>query len=84
MRLSASSNALNALVCLDSWNRLWSGFSTREPHWWPAAAMPRPDGYIVLLDEKGARIVGDGIYFTNEIRLDAKEEFLSVAETRIK
>jgi hypothetical protein len=49
-----------------------------------AAAMPRPDGYIVLLDEKGARIIGDGIYFTNEIRLDAKEEFLSVAETRIK
>ena len=46
--------------------------------------MPRPDGYIVLLDEKGARIVGDGIYFTNEIRLDAKEEFLYVAETRIK
>ena len=46
--------------------------------------MPRPDGYIVLLDGKGARIVGDGIYFTNEIRLDAKEEFLYVAETRIK
>jgi gluconolactonase len=68
-------------VFIDSKNRIWMGFSTRESHWWPAAAHPRPDGYIVLLDEKGARIVGDGIYFTNEIRLDAKEEFLYVAET---
>jgi len=41
-------------------------FSTRESHWWPAAAKPRPDGYIVLLDEKGARIVGDGVYMMGE------------------
>ena len=56
-------------------------FSTREPHWWPAAASPRPDGYIVLLDEKGPRVVRDDIYFTNEIRLDSSEEYLYVAET---
>ncbi len=68
-------------VFLDSKNRLWMAFSTREQQWWPAAAKPRPDGYIVLLDEKGARIVMDGIYFTNEIRLDAREEYLYVAET---
>jgi gluconolactonase len=68
-------------VFIDRKNRLWLAFTTRESHWWPAAAKPRPDGYIVLLDDKGARIVGDGIYFTNEIRLDAKEEFLYVAET---
>jgi gluconolactonase len=68
-------------VFLDSKNRLWMGFSTRETHWWPAAANPRPDGYIVLLDEKGPRIVADGLYFTNEIRLDAKEEYLYAAET---
>ena len=56
-------------------------FSTRESHWWPAAATPRPDGYIVLLDERGPRIVCDDIFFTNEIRLDAAEEYLYVAET---
>ena len=68
-------------VFIDSKNRVWAGFSTRAPQWWEAAASPRPDGYIVLVDEKGPRIVGDGIYFTNEIRLDAKEEYLYVAET---
>lgn len=68
-------------VFVDSKNRIWMGFSTRESHWWPAAAQPRPDGYIVLLDEKGARIVRDDIYFTNEIRLDVREEYLYVAET---
>jgi sugar lactone lactonase YvrE len=69
-------------VFLDSKNRLWAAFSSRgEREWWPAAAKPRPDGYIVLVDEKGPRIVMDGIYFTNEIRLDAKEEYLYVAET---
>jgi len=41
-------------------------FSTRESHGWPAAAKPRPDGYIDLLDEKGARIVGDGVYMMGE------------------
>jgi gluconolactonase len=70
-------------VFLDSKNRLWMGFSTRESHWWPAAANPRPDGYIVLLDEKGPRIVRDDLVFTNEIRLDAKEEYLYVAETML-
>src|SRR5450759_4567809 len=55
-------------VFVDSKNRIWMGFSTLESHWWPAAAQPRPDGYIVLLDEKGPRIVRDDIYFTNEIR----------------
>lgn len=68
-------------VYLDSQNRLWMAFSTREPHWWPAAAHPRPDGYIVLLDEKGPRIVADGIYFSNEVRLDAEERYAYVAET---
>jgi sugar lactone lactonase YvrE len=68
-------------VFFDSKNRLWMAFSTLEDHWWSAASHPRPDGYIALLDEKGARIVGDGIYFTNEIRLDAREEYLYVSET---
>ena len=68
-------------VFLDSRKRLWISVMTREHHWWPAAAAPRPDGYIVLLDEKGPRIVADGLFLTNEVRLDAAEEYLYVVET---
>lgn len=68
-------------VFLDSRNRLWLSVMTREHHWWPAAASPRADGYIVLIDEKGPRIVADGLYLTNEIRLDAREEYLYAVET---
>jgi sugar lactone lactonase YvrE len=42
------------------------------------------DGYIALVDEKGIRVVADGFAFTNEIRLDADEEWLYVAETCAK
>lgn len=70
-------------VFLDSRNRLWIPVMTREHHWWPAASAPRPDGYIVLIDEKGPRIVADGLYLTNEIRLDASEEYLYVVETNM-
>jgi gluconolactonase len=68
-------------VFLDSRNRLWISIMTREPHWWLAVAAQRTDGYIVLLDEKGPRIVADGISVTNEIRLDAQEEYLYAVET---
>lgn len=68
-------------VFIDSRDRLWISISTRRSSWLEAVANPGPDGYIILLDEKGPRIVADGIYFPNEIRLDAKEEYLYVAET---
>jgi len=68
-------------VFLDSRNRLWLSVMTRAPHWWPAAATPRPDGYIVLIDEQGPRIVADGLFLTNEVRLDAQEDYLYAVET---
>lgn len=68
-------------VFIDNKDRLWISCSTRDANGWSAAVHPRADGYIVLLDEKGPRIVADGIYFTNEIRLDANEEYLYVAES---
>lgn len=68
-------------VFRDSKDRIWIAISTRETTWWAAASYPRPDGYIILVDDKGPRIVAEGIYFTNEIRLDAREEYLYVAET---
>ena len=64
----------------DRRGRLWVTCLTREDHWWPAVAHPRPDGFIVLVDERGARIVADGIYATNEARLDPDERFLYVGE----
>jgi len=68
-------------VFLDSRERLWLSVMTRAPHWWLAAAQPRADGYIVLIDERGPRIVADGLYLTNEVRLDAREEYLYAVET---
>jgi sugar lactone lactonase YvrE len=68
-------------VFIDSKDRLWISISTRSLPWFIAAAAPRPDGYIILIDEKGPRIVADGIYFTNEVRMDAEEKFLYAAET---
>ena len=68
-------------VIFDSQGRMWISISTRANPWFLAAAAPRPDGYIILWDENGPRIVADGIYFTNEIRLNADESYLYVAET---
>lgn len=71
-------------VLRDSRNRLWISVSTRiNP--WPGALRPGVnDGYIILMDDQGARVVAEGFAFTNEIRLDAKEEWLYVVETTAK
>ena len=39
------------------------------------------DGYIARYEHGAFRIIADGFHFTNEIRFDAKEEFLYVVET---
>lgn len=68
-------------VLRDSKNRIWITVSTRMNPWTSAAASRVCDGFIALVDEKGIRVVADGFYFTNEIRLDEKEEWLYIAET---
>ena len=68
-------------VLRDSKDRLWLTISTRVNPWSQAITPKLADGYICLLDERGARIVADGLQFANEIRLDAREEWLYVAET---
>jgi len=68
-------------VLRDSLDRIWITVSTRTNPWSEAINSQLADGYIVLLDERGARIVADGFRFTNEIRFDAREEWLYVAET---
>ncbi|SCX65824.1 SMP-30/gluconolactonase/LRE family protein [Variovorax sp. EL159] len=71
-------------VLRDSRNRLWITVSTRINPWTDALKPGVSDGYIILLDERGARVVADGFAFTNEVRLDAKEEWLYVVETAAK
>jgi len=68
-------------VLRDRKDRLWLTISTRVNPWSQAITPNLADGYICLLDERGARIVADGLQFANEIRLDAEEEWLYVAET---
>jgi sugar lactone lactonase YvrE len=61
--------------------RTWITVSTRQ---WPVSRAFLPDcadGFIVLRDERGARIVADGLAFANEARLDAQGRYLYVAET---
>ena len=68
-------------VLRDSKNRLWLTISTRTKNWMRAFTPDVDDGYVALVDRGAVRIVADGFAFTNEIRLDAKEEFLYVVET---
>ncbi len=68
-------------VLRDSKNRLWVTVSTRIKNWMEAVRPGLADGYIALVDEHGMRVVADGLRFTNEVRLDAKEEYLYAVET---
>jgi gluconolactonase len=68
-------------VLRDSKDRIWVTVSTHVSPWPQAIRNDLTDGYVALIDDKGIRIVADGFHFTNEIRLDAQEEWLYVAET---
>jgi len=68
-------------VLRDSKDRIWLTISTKIKNWMSAISPNIVDGYVALVDEKGIRIVADGFHFTNEIRLDAKEEWMYVVET---
>jgi gluconolactonase len=68
-------------VMIDSHERLWMSVSTRMVPRSLAVEREIPDGYVVRFDPDGPRIVASGFAFTNEIRLDAAERFLYVAET---
>ena len=65
----------------DARNRVWITVSTRLV---PRARGYRrdvADGFVVLVDSRGARIVADGLGYTNEAVLDAHGEWLYVNET---
>jgi sugar lactone lactonase YvrE len=68
-------------VLPDSKGRLWLSISTRHTDVTAALNPKVHDGYIAVIDEKGIRIVADGFAFTNELRFDADEEHLLIAES---
>lgn len=68
-------------VLVDSRGRTWLTVSTRLQ---PRALGYRSDvadGFIVLLDGGGTRIVADGLGYTNEVQIDASGDYLYVNET---
>lgn len=68
-------------VLRDSKDRIWITISTRVRNWMHALRTDLADGYLARYQDGRFRIVADGFRFTNEIRFDAKEEFLYVVET---
>ncbi|MGP8187779.1 MAG: SMP-30/gluconolactonase/LRE family protein [Terracidiphilus sp.] len=68
-------------VLRDSQDRIWITVSTRIKNWMHALRTDLPDGYVARYIDGKFHIVADGFHFTNEIRFDAKEEWLYVVET---
>lgn len=71
-------------ILRDSRNRIWFTVTTRSVPWTRSINEKLADGYIGLIDNSGIRVVADGFVGTNEIRLDAKEEWLYVVETNAR
>lgn len=68
-------------VLVDGWHRTWISVSTRhDPRplaWRPDVA----DGFVALVDHRGARIVADGLQYTNEVKPDPTGTWLYAVET---
>jgi sugar lactone lactonase YvrE len=68
-------------VGVDPKGRIWAAVSTRREPRQRAYRGDVADGYIVLVDGDGARIVADEIGYTNESIVDPSGEWLIVNET---
>lgn len=71
-------------ILRDSRNRIWITVTTLLEPWTRSVAERSADGYVALIDENGIRIVADGFVGTNEIRLDAREEYMYVVESNAR
>lgn len=71
-------------VLTDSQGRIWFSVTTRQVPWTKSINEKTADGYVGLIDAQGIRIVAEGFVGTNEIRLDANEQWLYVAETNAR
>jgi sugar lactone lactonase YvrE len=68
-------------VLEDGAGRIWVTVSTRLVPRARGYSAACDDGFIVLVDGSGARIVADGLGYTNELGLDADGAWLYVNET---
>jgi sugar lactone lactonase YvrE len=71
-------------VLRDSKHRIWLTVTTRSKPWTKSINEKIADGYVALIDERGVRIAADGFVGTNEIRMDANEEWLYVVESNAR
>jgi sugar lactone lactonase YvrE len=71
-------------ILRDSKDRIWITVTTRVEPWTRSVPERIKDGYIALIDERGMRIVAEGFFGTNEIRMDAREEWLYVVESNAR
>jgi sugar lactone lactonase YvrE len=68
-------------VLRDSRDRIWITVTTRIKNWMHALRTDLADGYVARYIDGKFHIVADGFHFTNEIRFDAREEWMYVVET---
>jgi sugar lactone lactonase YvrE len=68
-------------VTTDLQGRIWISASTRLVPRERAFNAQTSDGFIAVIDRHGARIVADGISFTNECRMDPTGQWVYVNET---
>ena len=66
---------------LDRTGRVWISVSTTAINREQSFNKSIADGYVVLVDRDGARIVAEGIGFTNENKIDPSGRWLYVHET---
>jgi sugar lactone lactonase YvrE len=71
----------NFVMLDDVPGRIWITVCTRRTPRMSAFSADVDDGYVILVDEKGARVVADGIGFANECRIDPSRRWLYVNET---
>jgi sugar lactone lactonase YvrE len=68
-------------VMVDERGRTWISVSTRHTPRQLAWRADIADGFIVLGDDAGVRVVADGLQYTNEVRPDPTGRWLYVVET---
>jgi sugar lactone lactonase YvrE len=71
-------------ILRDSRDRIWITVTTRVVPWTRSVPDRIADGYIAVIDDKGMRIAAEGFFGTNEIRMDAREEWMYVVESNAR
>jgi gluconolactonase len=71
-------------VLTDSRDRIWFTVTTRLHPWTRSINEKAADGYVGVIDDGGIRIAAEGFIGTNEIRFDAREEWLYVVESNAR